>query len=458
MLRSPREYRMSKQRMIRKASNLDEIRKYCKGEPLTGEGLQAFFVETDQARDPHQNTRQRLCDALKGDRDARVLFYGHRGCGKSTELNKFLSEHPDEFLAAQFSVQDELPPTNIRAEDLLLVMTERVLSTAKNAGLDVKDSLLKPVMEYFANATKTQSQGRSAESSVEAGVDASHSFLGKLLGILAKVRGEIKIDSRSEETLVTHLRKRPAALLNSANQAFEAVRGAMPQGKRLLLVVEDLDKLDLKQAREIYLENVNLLTGVRANVIYTIPIFLFHSPDAGIFRHRFDDVVSLPMIDVLEPPTKPAPGFDTVKQIVLARVQEELIAPQALNLLVEKTGGVLRHVFEALHYTSCMVGAETPLREDHIRYGLNKLAQEFWPQISLPSEPIPGGPQTVSELYDRLAEHARQQQEGRKPLPQSDAITQILLKSCALVEYNGKGWFGVHPLVIERLREMGRLD
>jgi hypothetical protein len=46
---------------------------------------------------------------------------------------------------------------------------------------------------------------------------------------------------------------------------------------------------------------------------------------------------------------------------------------------------------------------------------------------------------------------------GEKQQPTSDAINQILLKTCALVEYNGEGWFGVHPLVIEGLQRLGRL-
>ena len=45
-------------------------------------------------------------------------------------------------------------------------------------------------------------------------------------------------------------------------------------------------------------------------------------------------------------------------------------------------------------------------------------------------------------------------------VPASDPVTgepvvQVLLQSCALVEYNGKRWLGVHPLVIEFLKDLG---
>jgi hypothetical protein len=64
----------------------------------------------------------------------------------------------------------------------------------------------------------------------------------------------------------------------------------------------------------------------------------------------------------------------------------------------------------------------------------------------------------VDELYNRLADYGRKQQNGEKPRPVSDSVNQLLLKPCALVEYNGEGWFGVHPLVIENLKDLGRLS
>ncbi|MBW2664102.1 MAG: hypothetical protein JRD93_19520, partial [Deltaproteobacteria bacterium] len=203
---------------------------------------------------------------------------------------------------------------------------------------------------------------------------------------------------------------------------------------QLLIIVEDLDKLELMQAREMYVNHVNLLTGVTANIIYTIPIFLFHSPDVNAFKHHFDDVVALPMIKVTDPEGQPAPGFNTVKKIIMQRIEDNLIKEDALDRLVTMTGGVLRH------------------------YGLNQLRKDFWQQISLPFDSLPDGPKSVDDLYNRLADYGRKQLKGEKPRPVSDSVNQLLLKSCALVEYNGEGWFGVHPLVIENLKDLGRLS
>jgi len=111
-----------------------------------------------------------------------------------------------------------------------------------------------------------------------------------------------------------------------------------------------------------------------------------------------------------------------------------------------------------LETTALMANSKTPLQVEQIEYGLKQLRKEFWQQVTLPYDKLPGGPESGEDLYDRLTEYAVKQLKGERPPPKADAINQILLRSCALVEYNGEGWFGVHPLVIENLKALGRLS
>lgn len=442
---------------IKKAETIKEIRMVCRPDPLNDNNLEAFFVETDKARDPHQKTRQNILDALDNE-NTRLLFYGHRGCGKSTELNKFIKENHDQFLIVNFSVHQEMSPVAVRAEDLILVIAERVLSAANDAGILINDEKLDKVRYFFSEITQTDKNANDSTIEAGAGIKTDDSFFGKILGLFVQLKAEIKYNVHGEETRVSKLRKRPADLLAYTNILLEAVKNKLPANKRLLVIIEDLDKLDIKMAREIFVNNVSLLTGISASIIYTIPVFLFHSSDLGSFRHSFDDAIPLPMIKTWEPPsTKADAGFEKVKEIVLKRVDEKLIEKAALDYLIENTGGVLRHVFEVLQTTVFMADIEAPIKKEHIEYGLKKLQREFWGQITLPYESIPGGPQKVEDLYDILTEYAIKQKNGEKNQPQSTPANQILLKACALVEYNGEGWFGVHPLVVKNLQTLGRI-
>ena len=154
-------------------------------------------------------------------------------------------------------------------------------------------------------------------------------------------------------------------------------------------------------------------------------------------------------------------GFGTVREIVRRRVPEVLLPQDALDLAVEKTGGVLQHLFEVLHIAASMTDYETetdPITVERIEYGLQRKRREFYQEIAIPFGGVQGEPHLkVQDLYDRLAEYARAEEQGKKNKPPTDAINQVLLKCCALVEYNGEGWFGVHPLVFDVLREQALL-
>lgn len=448
---------MNGKKMPDKATTPEDIRRLCSPAPLEGK-MMRYFMETDSARDSHQNTRQLLKQALESENDVRILFYGHRGCGKSTELNKLLGEVAETFLPVKFDVQTEMPPLSMHAEDLILVILERVFDTLNTHEISVDEHILKGVYDYFAQTTEITEKTREATMQAGAGVDTGNSVLGNLCGLFATFRSDIKAGGKSESTSVRELRKRPGELLVQANLILGSARnGLKDTDQRLLVVIEGLDKVGIEQARELFIENVKLLTGLDTDIVYTIPIWLFHSPDAGAFTPSFDETIGQPMIKVRHPGGEPAEEADVVKKIVMARLADSAIEEEAVDLLVDKTGGVLRHAFQVLHTAAAMSDVAIPLACKHIRYGLDKLRQELARQVTLPRDNHEWGDLTVSGLFDRLQEYAQLQESGN-PIPiVSDPANQILLQSCALVEYNGEGWLGVHPLIVEHLEKMGRL-
>jgi hypothetical protein len=439
-----------------KAATLQDVRRVCSLGPLnTTDELNQYWVDTDSARSPGFSLRRRIKSQLEDEQDRQILVYGHGGSGKSTELAKLVGELGSNFFPVTFSIREEMNLTAVQAEDILLVLIERLLREVQKIGITLENSVVEPVHRYFADVKKSTSSGRqsSAQAAGEAG--AGSGPLASLLKLLVEVKGEIKLSVHSEETVVAALRKRPADLLLQIKIILNAVRQSLPKGQRLLLIVEDLDKLDIASAKRIFIDNVSVLAGITADIIYTVPIFTFHSPDARILRDNFRDC-GLAMIKVLNPDGTRAPGFDVVKQIVLCRVEQSVIAEEALDLLIEKSGGVLQHVFEVLRNAALLDDAKPPLTKTNIKSALQAKQNEFWSEITWPI-PTPEG-RTTPQLYDRLQEYAKKQLRGERNLPLVDEINQILLRSCALVEYNGERWYGVHPLVIDNLKALGRIS
>jgi len=420
--------------------------------------LQDFFVETTAGRDPERGLRHLLQMKLEDEPsgELKLLVYGHGGCGKSTELVKLTEEISDSFFCVPFSVQDEMNLIDIRAEDIVLIMMEQLVSCAEKGGLEVKEADLQPIYDFFVETTKTEVDGRESAIGATGNAGVGTGFLSSIVKLLVELKSEIKLSSNQSETRVEKVRKRPGELLAHARILVNSVTNALPEGQRLLMIVEDLDKLDIASARKVFIENASLLAEAPGNIIYTIPIFTFHSNDAGILRQKFSADIALPMIKPIGMDFQRAEGFEIIREILHRRVDPSAIEEDAVDLLIEKTGGVLQHAFEVLHTAASMNSATVPLKKEHIDFGLQRKRNEFWSEIALP-RPAPEDV-TEEDLYDRLVEYARKQLAGEKNQPVTNEINQILLRSCALVEYNTQRWLGVHPLVIDNLRELGRLS
>jgi len=106
--------------------------------------------------------------------------------------------------------------------------------------------------------------------------------------------------------------------------------------------VDGLDKIyDLRRAAELFLHGANALIAPACRIIYTVPFPLFYSHDFQQVRQQFHRNFLLPNVKVQERNGAPYElGREMLRQVLLRRVQEELITRAALEALVEASGGL----------------------------------------------------------------------------------------------------------------------
>jgi len=445
---------------IKRATNLADVLQACTPRPLRRDELTEFFVDTSTARDPIVSRREELRNRLtrSPDANAKLLLCGHSGCGKSTELVKLAEETSDTFFPISFSVAQECNLFHVPVEDILVIMMERLLDACSRAGLAAKleasQETLKSIYNWFASELDMKEEKVEAGGSAEGGVDTSAGLLGKTLGLFVKLKTFIRRADQRVHKMTLEKPHRISELAERCNLLIKAVKQALATNHgHLLIVVEDLDKVNLADARRIFLEQPALLADLDCNIICTVPIFLLHSPDRPVLEQHFH-IHELPMLKVTEfdgnPCTK---GRETIQAIIDRRVDGKLVEEGALDLLLEKSGGVLRDVFEVL---SVAAGAAESLAtrkkqkpvitEENVRYGLNRRKTEYARAITTIDLPA-DIKVTTDDLYAKLRELKRR---AVRLLP-SEYVTMVLLKSRAVMEYNGEGWFAVHPLVVELL-------
>ncbi|MEY2880658.1 MAG: hypothetical protein RLZZ15_3038 [Verrucomicrobiota bacterium] len=440
------------------ATTLDAARINCSPKPLSGQDLADFWVETDHARDAFTDFRSNLKSILAEDSSQKVLVHGHRGCGKSTELNKFITELGPEWLVVALNAGDFLPTSGNEAADVLLAACTRIIEVAKEKELPVNEKALAPVAAYFAETTRTDTESRESKLETEAGADVSDGILGKLIGLKAKLVAALKFGSRTEQSTVHHVRRRKGELCAAVNALGIAVETAWQEktgdrGARLLLVIEELDKLGLTDARQIFVHDGRILSEVGFRAVYTIPVFTFHSADAGAIRSYFEHDLALPMIKVFDATGKPCvEGRAVLTKIVRERVAASVLPDDALGRLIERTGGVLRDIFDAIQTAAQFNTVRKSGRIDPAAIGqaLDRMVTNIGLQIAYP----PDEKKEPKPLQEKLAAIAKAQAQGRTNRAQPDPDIQLLLMSGALLEYNGTGWLGVHPLARDYLKSL----
>ncbi len=294
----------------------------------------AFFVERAHSQRLEMATRLRLM-VKSGQGYARFLFTGHRGSGKGTELGRLAQELQDVFLVANYSVAQKLDVSDLEYTDVVFSVGMAVLEALKSnpkVANSIPDKLLEPITKFYADVYVENEYKENYDS----GVEIKPSLLS-LFTAFARVGTERSSRKVVRDQISGSLRKLIEAIDDLARHIERAT------GKKILVMVEDLDKADLKKARELFHGHGKSLSDIPVHLIYTFPIALRHSQDfkqvLGVYFESFD----LPNIKTHMRDDQPVPeGLACLRKIVTTRVAEELFEAGSLELLAEKSGGLVR--------------------------------------------------------------------------------------------------------------------
>lgn len=451
---------------MKRATTLAEIPQALKPKPLTAEELEEFFIETTDARDPASSRREEIAQCLERrdpeeEDSVKILLAGHAGSGKSTELVKLQQEHADQFAFARFSLIKEAQIGHASIDTILILTVEAIARALKEVGCPVKKETLQGVYDWFTEVFEIEERDLERTGALGGQVGAEDSLLGKILGLGAYLKADIKTGAKTLHKTINKENKRLSELAFQTNLLIKEARlGVREQlGKDLLLIMEDLDKCTIQEADAFFIENPAPLADLPCKVVLTAPVFLLCNPRASQLRSFFE-IITLPMIKLVEPDgSKVDAGWKALREILDERLAlDDLVDEDAIELAIEKTGGVLRHLFETLELANNVARQavrrgrreEERIIQADVRYGLNRLKSELLRQIGVMGLPEEFAGVTTEQLYGRLRELHERQKPGRVA---SDQINLLLLQAHALIEYNGEGWHQVHPLIAEHLRD-----
>ncbi len=393
----------------------------------------------------------------------RAFVMGHPGVGKSTEISRLLELVRDQHVGIRLSIATELNPASFKVFDVLLLMLARLAEEANRIEAIPLEGILpghlvKDIERWFGSEQVRGSRTTSFGAGAEAGAGVKEgSPWAALLGLFASAKAEMKYASdRRTETIEYRLRRLPD-LVDLCNRLLDACTETLfrKSGKEWVLVVEDLDKTGIspQQLQELFVQYGTVFQDLRVSMIFTIPVWLAYSPEAN--RLPFDTFMihDTPVYDRNHGIHEK--GRAAVQAVIEARVSPSLFAEGQMTRLIVASGGNLRDLFTLVRDAGAGAVLRNPpataIGPEDATKAINKMRREY--RMKLGQSPYDAEPIPYTEKSARLLAVYSDSPDNGIP----DPVLYSLLRGRAIQEFNGDGWFGVHPLVVDILKEQQHL-
>lgn len=409
------------------AQNLADTLNVFDPGPLEGSQLDAYYVERPMSQ---LNEMRVYLEDIRNP--IKVLFTGHRGSGKSTELNKLAALLRGRFFIVRVKAIEVINAADLTYVDILLAMALRLFQQATDArALSrrrrelIGDALLEDVYRWFSQEIVAEKISQPIpDTELTASVNLA----------MVKLEGRISREAPTRRVVRERVEHRLSELLDRMNDVLDEI--ARNARQRVLIMVEDIDKLDLATARDLFQDHAISLTTPRAHIIYSFPIALRNMNDFPQIRSNFAQRFILPNIRVHHRDgTDDEVGKDLLRELVWRRMDRSLIDAAALDMAVEMSGGLPRTL--VLLVRSAAASARSQGLESIGLPNMEKAVTELRDDYQAVLTP---------EHYETLRRYRKQ------ALMNEDAVREVL-HNLSLLEYaNDERWCDVHPIVEQLLQ------
>ncbi|MEH2365041.1 ATP-binding protein [Nostoc sp.] len=376
--------------------------------------------------------------------DGKIVFTGHRGCGKSTLLAEFSRQIQDKYFVVLFSIADKIEMSAVNHINILFAIAVNLMTEAEARKVDIPQSTKEALYKWFATRTRTEESNLQAEVSI--GFD-----------LLKLISSKLKADASVRDEIKQEFERKLSDLVARINEIAALIQAATKQN--VLVIIDDLDKLDLGRVNEIYRDNIKALCQPNFQIIYTIPIAVLRETFIStiIATETNDQVVAMPVLKIFDKGKNRVPNaqprLEATKilgEVLQKRIPSELIAAETAEKIVIYSGGVLRELIR-ISKECCRIclrtirrnpSAQVIIDDKILLQAINKIRNDF--SIRLGKTDI----DILQSVYEQFMPNDPKQAEFLD-----------LLHGLYVLEYRtDETWYDVHPIIIESLKRQGAIN
>lgn len=345
--------------MKHQAQDITAAFRACDVIPLKGKTMEQYYVDLSAARSKKAiaGVSARLTTLEPGE-FTTILFTGHRGCGKSTELRRIEDRWQEEYRVIYLEADTELDVNDAEYTDLYLAIIRRVADELTELQLRFDPQLLKSFEDWFREIT--QETEASVQQSIGVAVETEAGFKFPFISrLLAKLTAQIQAGGQQKTTIREILKRDFTRLQRDINLLLQDAHKKLTQeysgyGKGFLIIVDNLDRVPPKVANHLFLDYGTQLQDLNCTMIYTVPISAIYAGQK--LSNTFNTPNIVPMVGIYQfdlercdLETDPA-GLDKMASLIEQRVNIEAVfeSRDVLLKLAAASGGHVRQLMQLM--------------------------------------------------------------------------------------------------------------
>jgi len=421
------------------------------------EAYQVFETQTPLARDQHEfyvelyqkdivNLRKELI--LNSVPNKSFFVTGQAGNGKSTTLN-FL---PDDRILGKYDVKylNGRKVFNLNDVDIIDVIL-MIGFTVVRGEKELEKRFLAELEEL-----KNVKLGRLTKEREQRGVtrdegEAKASF-GAKLPFLSMIRFEsslfakYRIEKEKRDTIRQLFTLDKLELIEKVNGIIDAYnRKILPDGKMLLVIVDDLEKMrDQSQARELFINNSYVFEAIKATKIVTFPVHL--ATKHAMYQSAFKFGIRITENPLVETESGEAQNNrERLRNVIWQRLADRNLVPEdAAEKAVMFSGGNLRFLMEimqkaarnAVDLDAAEIGTESVASED-----VERAVEEM---ASLSSLSVMSRVKILKHIMEQHREPDEEELEK--------SFIRSILDNTIFAYFNDLPWYDLNPIIQKSVR------
>lgn len=349
---------------------------------IFGPGRENLYVHLQELRSPRQFHRIKRDLGIQNDElkslpndYVKILFSGHRGCGKTVELIRFHESinTPQQYFSVFVSLQEEIEILKMKPEDLFIILINKLLGTLRERGIRYNKAEFEEIAQLWLQGDKEIEKELKHGFELEAGaeVEAGWSFWD-IFSAKGFLKGKYGYQNSTTTKIREAVRRDTPGLVGRLRTALVGVRNAIEQagkGRDLVFIVDDFEKAPPELYNSVFLTDPQFIQNLNAHLICCVPIQTYYNVQQQAAAAELFKFSYLPMLHI-----ERDEECEEFCSIVTRRVDPGLFAPEVLRIITKMSGGSPRQLLRIVN--QCLVDTDTVITREIARSTFKRLAVE----------------------------------------------------------------------------------